>query len=147
MHLADGSIVTAQHQCVLTIRIKGYKSTVTCFVIDLNQKFDVILGEDWLVEERVSVDFSTKAMHIQKRDLRIVIQPRPHEELHDPEQACVLLTATQVKRCMRKGSKHFVINVIDDGVTPSHSSVPSAGTTASKNDTHLLTQLLCEHMA
>ena len=120
VHLADGSVVQVLHECTLTVRIQGHKSKVTCYVMDLSGKFSVILGEDWMEAEQVKLDYADKSLQVKKKGRYIHLYPREMDsepEIPDP-QGFVLLSSIQVKRALRRGCSHFMINVIDDGITP-----------------------------
>jgi hypothetical protein len=120
VQLADGSTVIVTHECTLTVRIQGFKSTINCLAMDLDQKFMVILGEDWLTEKQALLDYSTKTLRVKKKGKHMQLFPReiePESETPNP-QGFILLNKIQAKRAVRKGYKCFAVNIIDDGVTP-----------------------------
>lgn len=119
VHLADGTIVVATHQCTLTIWIQNFKTTVTCLVISLDRKFSVILGDNWLEQHKAKLDFSSKTLQVYKKGKLLSLFPRENEETEDANpQGFTLLSNVQVNRALKRGYRHFMINVIDDGVTP-----------------------------
>ena len=121
VQLADGSAVMSEYECTMTVRIQGMKWHVNCLVMNLDRKFNVILGDDWLHEKQAVISFQSKTLQVLKKGMRVLLYPR--ESLIDDAraestQAHVMITAIQAKRAIRHGCNHFVVNVIDDGVTP-----------------------------
>ena len=121
--LADGSAVTAHAECTIYIRIHGnqrghmHSSKISCFVVDLGDSFDVILGENWLKRERAELSYNNNVCRLFSDHRTIELAPLTRVEI-DAEKCSPFLTAVQVKRHLRKGGRCFIVNVVDSATSP-----------------------------
>jgi hypothetical protein len=46
--VADGSSAPVCGQATVTVQLQSYKGNVTCTVVEMNDSFDMILGDQWL---------------------------------------------------------------------------------------------------
>ena len=63
VQLADSSEATALLKCHARIHLQWPVSDVTCFVLDMQQQYDVILRDNWLNKYKVDLLYSKKHVH------------------------------------------------------------------------------------
>ena len=94
-------------------RIQGHVSEIDCFVLDMAQQFDMILGDTWLRKSKAILDFESQTCSLYKQGLRRTIRPVGPNQKQTANSADVyklLLNAVQLNRFKRQGfSKSFVI--------------------------------------
>jgi hypothetical protein len=73
--LADGSATTLHGECTVYVKLPTrckatrYLRKVRCYVIDMSDDVDLILGDDWCVRERATLDFHTRTCVLARRGL------------------------------------------------------------------------------
>jgi hypothetical protein len=114
VELADGTSVQVQTVCEVNIKIASphsrtlYKKTVTCLVLDLGAGFDVILGQDWLLQEQAILSYADKECTLKKSGVTL----KPFEK-ESPTVKLAILTAAQAKKAMDNSAYFFMVNVVD----------------------------------
>ena len=102
-----------------------YTKKQACYVIDLGQTFQVLLGEDWLMTERADLSYHSNTCTIHPGDRTMKFIPVPSQD-RSQQSSHPLINAVQLRRLTRKGLTCFVVNIIDSGVhlspTPKHDS-------------------------
>ena len=120
VQLADGSTQDAAAITRLAVRIQGFCVVVNCYVLDLAQQYDVILGETWMLTARADMKYSTGTCEVRKHGRRFVLypaskrvqahaRPKPTASKRIP----AMLSAAQVLRHVRVGSRLFVVRVTE----------------------------------
>lgn len=113
VQLADGHSTSTLGTVTLKLRVGGLRTKVQCNVIDM-PGFDIILGDPWLVDHRVHMDFGTKSAYVYKGKHRIVLRHQhgaePMRGSHAGDQPA-LLSALQAKRVCRAGGRHLLVQV------------------------------------
>ncbi len=72
--LADAKLTTpVLGTCRLSLCIQKHRSRVHFHVIDLFDTFDVVLGDDWLMEQKAVMDWQTKALTV-RRGKKVVLR-------------------------------------------------------------------------
>ena len=101
--MANGNSATVS-QCTapIKLRLQRHTSNVVCFVVDMLQQYDLILGDDWLVKHKVKMDFETRACYIFKHGVRHTLPCAPKQTTPPPSADALLLNATQVARLHRQ---------------------------------------------
>jgi len=127
--LADGSDVISHEICTIHIKMHAsergqiYTKKQSCYVIDLGQAFQVLLGEDWLMSERADLSYNSNACTIHSGDRTMKFMPIQCQD-RSLQSSHPLINAVQLRRLTRKGLTCFVVNIIDSGVhlspTPEH---------------------------
>jgi hypothetical protein len=107
--LADGTTASLQGECSVYVKLPTrckatrYLRKVKCYVIDMADDLDIILGDDWCTRERATLDFHTRTCVLSRRGLVLdcikVGKPQP--------VADTLLSATQARRAIRKNGGQF----------------------------------------
>eukprot|EP00983_Pelagomonas_calceolata_P008572 280332-Pelagomonas_calceolata.AAC.1 len=59
--LADGTSASASMLTNVRVKFQGHISGISCFVLDMQQQYDVILGETWLQKTNAFLDYETKS--------------------------------------------------------------------------------------
>jgi len=120
VQLADGSEATAVHKCFVRLNLQGHISDITCYVIDTEQQYDVILGENWLKRFQVDISYRSETCTAFKNAAKYVLRP-----LSDPTPCrpasvhSLLLGAVQVQKLQRQGCvRSFMIQVSDSNLNP-----------------------------
>jgi hypothetical protein len=108
--LADGSTVDAALQTPLRVKIQGYTATVPCFMLDLQQQFDVILGDTWLTQSQATLCYATRTCSIRTKKRQFVLTPNEPEEQNNRGNAS-LLNGVQLRRALRFSSRVFLVRV------------------------------------
>ena len=78
--LADGQQASTTTKCNVRIRVRvrvthvririqGHVSEIDCFVLDMAQQFDVILGDTWLRKSKAILDFESQTCSLYKQGL------------------------------------------------------------------------------
>ena len=67
--LADGKQASTTTKYNVRIRIQGHVSEIDCFVLDMAQQFDVILGDTWLRKSKAILDFESQTCSLYKQGL------------------------------------------------------------------------------
>jgi transposase InsO family protein len=74
VQLADGSHTQITAECKVHLKIfsdergsKAYVGKVPCFLIDLGEDHNIILGQDWLQQEEAVMTFKTNSCQLMKR--------------------------------------------------------------------------------
>ena len=133
VQLADGSKATALQKCHLKVNLQRHISDITCFVLDMQQQYDVILGEDWLNKFRANICYMTKTCTAYKNGAKYLLRPIRDQTYNSPTSVqSLLLNAAQVNKLQRQGCVHlFMIKVSDSALDPSNkednSNTPSPG--------------------
>ena len=101
--MANGNSATVS-QCTapLKLRFQRHTSNVVCFVVDMLQQYDLILGDDWLVKHKAKMDFATRACYIFKHGIRHTLPCAPRQTTPPPSADTLILNATQVARLHRQ---------------------------------------------
>jgi hypothetical protein len=125
VELADGSHTESLGECMVLIRLPGtcpgetYTHQQRCLVIDLGAEFDVILGDDWLTRSQADLSYRTGTCTVQTPRGPVILTPLPSHKRRP--RNLPLLSAISAKRHMndrRSSARIFLVNVIDDGVSP-----------------------------
>jgi hypothetical protein len=110
VNLADGSTVIAALQTSLRVKIQGYTATVPCFLLDLQQQFDVILGDTWLRQSKARLCYETHTCSILKKGKQIVLTPSEPDE-QDNNGCFSLLNGVQLRRALCSSNRVFMVHV------------------------------------
>jgi hypothetical protein len=100
--LADGRTDQVGGQCRLTIKIGCHTEQVLCWVLNLTDQFDVILGDAWLLRHKAYLDYSTKSCVLRKHGKRVVIQNK--QPASQPVARSPVLSAMQFKREVKRAT-------------------------------------------
>ena len=81
-----------------------------CFLLDLQQQFDVILGDTWLRQSKALLCYETHTCTVRKKGMQIVLTPSEPEE-HVSNASFSLLNGAQLRRALRSSNRVFMVNV------------------------------------
>jgi hypothetical protein len=122
VELANGSMVQLGAECsvriVMPTKGKGtkrhYKRAQSCYVVDMSGDHDIILGQNWLLQEKVDLSFSQKEAVLHRTGCLLApVCKRPKAGL------LPVLSAIQMRRHITSSTaaKWFMVNVVDDKLT------------------------------
>lgn len=123
VEIGDGSEVECNSTAVVPLRIKGYKGKLRAYVLPRSiEGFDIILGDSWMKENKVVLDFARRAMVLRQGRKMLVLKAQPTDlpagraaeaVIRAPEHQ--LLGALQMKRELRlagkRGCKTFLVTL------------------------------------
>jgi hypothetical protein len=125
--LADGSVQKSLAKVRLTVRIRRVCIVLDAYVLDMNQQFNVILGETWMIRARASLDYDLKVVRVpctrrtQRKRGRTApeLLLRPVQQRADrvapPVSAAALLSGVQLQRACKRNAFMFMVRVTDSG--------------------------------
>ena len=74
VHTACGTALAVLGQVRLRVRLQGLTDVMTADVLDLGPGYDVILGDKWLTDRKVVLDFGQRLCRVQKGKRKITIR-------------------------------------------------------------------------
>ena len=116
--LADGTKLRCDGIAVIKMRLQKHTFNVTAYVVDMNDTFDLILGQQWLMQHRAVIDFDRHTVTLKKSDKSVTIRACPAKMSHATPRksrpASKPLSVSAVARHMRKGGHtyEFRINAV-----------------------------------
>lgn len=119
VHLPDGGTPTCVGQ---KVRIQNYYGTVTCWVVDLSDRFSLILGESWLEQCKAVLNFADHTCMLHKGRRRVTLTSSTAKDTCNtdstPKPVPKRLSAMQVKRATCAGCETFLVNIskVEEGV-------------------------------
>jgi len=115
--LADGSEHPLTWQTKVDVKIQGHKASITCFVIDMQGDFGIILGDTWLLQTGAVINYKTKTCTLDKKGVQHTLQPVEQTSKADATSIhSLLLNAVRVNQYIRQGARAFVVRVQDSGL-------------------------------
>ena len=123
VELADGTLTLTHTKCRVNIKMRStskgviYSRQIDAHVVELGDEQDILLGEDWLLHEKVDLSYRNQECVLHPgggEPISIPIRKPSKEKSKDTSPISML----KAKRLQRKGAKLFMVNVIDTGVTP-----------------------------
>ena len=135
VRLADGSEQPLSFRTKLDIKIQGHKQSITCYIIDMQGQFDIVLGDTWFHQNAANFDYLTRTCTIYTRGVKHILYTMQAESpavSGHPSVHSLLLNAVHVRRRLKQGARAFVVRVQDTGVdatdnacvTENHISAP-----------------------
>lgn len=116
VEVADGHNVLCRQKCEISVHIGTYREKIWVHLIDLGDDAQVILGDDWLCHTRATLAFTSPP------SCTIRVKDRTHDLVQIPREAIskskFLLSAVKFRKHLRDGGKFYVINVVDDRISP-----------------------------
>lgn len=118
IQLADGSTQHASTQTNLSIRIQNHKTTIPCYILDMQEQFDVILGDTWTEKVGAIINCEDKTISVKKQGARLTIYPNSDESHNESDSHVntLFLNAAQLQRHLRQGARTFMVRVTDSGI-------------------------------
>ena len=118
VQLADGSEASSLLKCHVKLNISRHISEVSCYVLDMQQQYDIILGEDWLGKYKANLDYGSKTCSVFKNSTKFLLRPLKEQTHSSPNNTKVLLlNAAQVIKLQRQGcAKSFMVKVFDSNL-------------------------------
>jgi hypothetical protein len=115
--------------------IGSYKDTLSAFVADLGQQWDIVLGRTWLDKHNPDIDWQNDIVSFSDGVTRHTLRGK-HEAAtrHSP----IGLTALQLKRCVRKGAQMYLVVLRD--ADAAGSTAPDVQTAEAVDVTDVLDQ-------
>jgi RNase H-like domain found in reverse transcriptase/Reverse transcriptase (RNA-dependent DNA polymerase)/Integrase zinc binding domain/Chromo (CHRromatin Organisation MOdifier) domain/Integrase core domain/Aspartyl protease/Eukaryotic translation initiation factor 3 subunit G len=121
--LADGSLTECLGRVTLRVKIQGNTFTVIALVVDMNDSFDLVLGQQWLLEHRAVIDFDRQTVALRTGTTSCTLRTPRHKasfarsESSDPTTRKPV-AAMAVARHMRKGGKVYEFRVYAAAASP-----------------------------
>jgi hypothetical protein len=115
---AGGSTIHIHGIATISLSVQSLTCMVRCWVADLHDAYDLILGESWLSEHSAVLSYSsmTVALKHDTKLLTLVCRPIGVAGHSDRPTSAVLLTALQYSETMDlPGHRHFLVSI--DAVT------------------------------
>lgn len=115
--LADGRVGKALGECKVHVKIGSYKAVLNAMVIDMFESFDLILGDDWLVQNKAYLDFGSKRCVLKHGRKRHELQPAKVERSESCTSSASsdqILSAEKFSKLIRKGASLMVVRVVKD---------------------------------
>jgi hypothetical protein len=97
--MADGSITACQGIVTVRIIIQRHSFTVRAYVVSMNDSFDLVLGQRWLLEHRAVLDFDRQTLTLKKGNTTCTIRApkgKVSYEKPEPQRAVRPLSASAV---------------------------------------------------
>jgi len=94
------------------LRLHKHSSHARCYVVDMHQQYDIILGEDWLRKHKAIMDFGEQKCSVFQHGERHVLSCPPTGTNKHLEADSFLLSATQVARLCRQGESPRMFSII-----------------------------------
>ena len=117
MKLADGNKALSRGTCKLAFECHDYKATVPMMALRMNNDFDVILGCDWLQQNRTDIMFSADSLHIgcTQSDGQIYDWPVAGDDVCHSVR-CSMVAAADLNKHLAVDDRLFVlhVNAVDD---------------------------------
>lgn len=86
--VADGTNVPIDGECVVHLKIQGYQTKLRMMAVELDNGFDVILGDPWLKQNQVNLTYKPpRQVLVRKGTARILLNCEPGEPQQMSERA------------------------------------------------------------
>jgi RNase H-like domain found in reverse transcriptase/Reverse transcriptase (RNA-dependent DNA polymerase)/Integrase zinc binding domain/Chromo (CHRromatin Organisation MOdifier) domain/Retroviral aspartyl protease len=106
--MANGHPSSTYGTISVHMQIQSFSKSITCFVTKLAHSVNCVLGNDWLIPNKVVLDFGTMLCHIRSGRKRVTLNP---EFQKVSPKGKPLLSAMQLRKACRKGSTLFMVQV------------------------------------
>lgn len=107
VRLGTGLSVQPHGECSLHIRLDDYRERIKCFVIDMLSDFQVIMGDQWLLNTRAVFDYASARCSVRKHNKKYTFKSatraQRYARVKSPQRESHTLSAMQVKRALRRG--------------------------------------------
>lgn len=111
IRLPNGGGLSCESTCTIKLKIKQFQCEATCFVVQLEVPFDLILGNDWLLKYGAVLNYRNLTLHAWRHDKRYNLTPRLFplcKERIQNVEGLPILSAMQASRYLRKGGRTFL---------------------------------------
>jgi hypothetical protein len=111
VYLADDKATEVAGEATVYVQLGAFHKPVKCYVMDMMYKVDLILGEEFLHKYDCILHYGKGCIMIRKGKIHMTVNslalPRSQLPLDDKKSDSVL-SASQVKRLVRKGARVFL---------------------------------------
>lgn len=122
VQVADGKTLSILGTCFGKLQLGSYSAGVSFHVTDISQDWDVIVGQSWLLQHCVVMDYGNCCLKGWKNgrqfNLQCLDSSRSSESVDPSEAMPKLLSIAQCRRSVRHGCKCFLVNVTSVSETP-----------------------------
>ena len=134
--LADGTVTACLGLAHVRVKIQSHTFAVTAFVLDMNDNFDLVLGQQWLKDHRAVIDFDRQTVALRKGNTSCTLRtPKNKVSYAQTATTAKPVTAAAVAKHLRKGGKVYEFRVHSaDSAVPSVD--PAAGQSCVDSDQH-----------
>jgi hypothetical protein len=111
VRLADDKTAEVAGEATVYVQLGAFHKPVKCYVMDMLYEVDFILGEEFLDKYDCILHYGKGCITIQKgkRHLTVICPALPRNQLPvDEEKSESVLSASQMKRLVRKGARVFL---------------------------------------
>ena len=125
VELAGGQHTISHQSCKVKLRLKGsqpgesYTQHITSYVVDLGTDHDMILGDNWLTQNQVELSFKHQCMRLGQgggvMTIPIISNTTDDRSWAERNKPISLKKAIALRN---KGAKLFIVNVVDNNITP-----------------------------
>ena len=105
---ADGHTTAIVGQCLCRIQLQQHSSITPMYACTLNDTFDIVLGDDWLLKHKAYLDFANRTCVLRQGTKRVTITA-PSAVNTKPLVHSIMLSSTQLKTAVRQGAEVFVV--------------------------------------
>ena len=124
--MANGSVVTCQGQTDIRLKIQGHSFLVRAAVLDMNDSFDLVLGEHFLMEHSAVLDYNHQRITLQKGGSSCTLRTPRQKAQYTPavETLKKPVSAAAVRRHINKGGQTYEFKIFS-AVTNSSATAPA----------------------
>jgi hypothetical protein len=112
--MADGSNAVCEGQVSVRIKMQRHTFPVRAFVVDMNDSFDLILGQQWLHDHKAIIDFRRESITLAKGRTACTLTAPSKHPLHQPPPSAKKkrastkpISVSAVAKHMRRGGKVY----------------------------------------
>ena len=114
--LADNSESAIKGFVKMRLRLGPFHTTVACYVTELSEPFDVILGSSFLSEHLAVMLFETGTCTLKRGHKQYTLHYASNavnasENTEDSDVSKLVMSVAQAKRCIKADSKSFMVMV------------------------------------
>jgi hypothetical protein len=106
---ADGHSTAIIGQCLCRIQLQQHSSVTPMYACTLNDNFDIVLGDEWLLKHRAYLDFTNRTCVLQQGAKRVTITAPAAESKPLAHSFNLILSSTQLKTAVRQGAEVFLV--------------------------------------
>jgi hypothetical protein len=152
--MADGSNATCEGQVSVRIKMQRHTFPVRAFVVDMNDSFDLILGQQWLHDHKAIIDFRRESITLAKGRTACTLNAPSKYPLHQPPPSAKRkrtsskpISVSAVAKHLRRGGKvyEFAVHQTSKPTVSDNDSQPSTSTPAPSEHAERISRLMSKY--
>ena len=138
--LASGMVCSSIGTCKVRLQLQQYTGTLSCFVVELADAYEVILGEDWLSKHAATMSYKHKCCVIDKGSQRYNLVPDGGSAESAPSGSTSFapVTAIQANRALTHGCTGFLVVCTAAQTSPATCAAANPHLAAQPAESHLM---------